>query len=129
MLVKYLGALLPHIRRKLMLFRPNTIDEASIQAQYLEGDKQEQQTNRHKQVEPQEKYIKKKNKKTWNEKNIVATTQEETPSIQQCKGCDKTRHIEENSWKLHIEKRPKYFQKRKNKSLISVDVEEHVDST
>jgi hypothetical protein len=54
MLVKYLGALLPHIHRKMMLFRPKTIDEANIQAQYLEGDKQKQQTNPHKQVEPQE---------------------------------------------------------------------------
>jgi hypothetical protein len=33
MLVKYLGALLSQIRRQLMLFRPKTIDEASIQAQ------------------------------------------------------------------------------------------------
>jgi hypothetical protein len=54
MLVKYLGALFPQIRRQLMLFRPKTIDEASIQAQYLEGDKRKQQTNPHKQVEPQE---------------------------------------------------------------------------
>jgi hypothetical protein len=28
-----------------MLFRPKTIDEASIQEQYLEGDKRKQQTS------------------------------------------------------------------------------------
>jgi hypothetical protein len=39
MLVKYLGALLPQICRQLMLFRPKTIDVASIQTQYVEGDK------------------------------------------------------------------------------------------
>jgi murein tripeptide amidase MpaA len=82
-LVKYLGALLHQIHRQMMLFRPNTIDEANIQAQYLEGDKQNPQTT-HKQVEPQEQQRNRKNKK-WNEKNIVETTQEETNSIQQCK--------------------------------------------
>jgi hypothetical protein len=56
----------------------------------------------------------------------VAETQEETTSIQQCKGCDQKGYTEENSWKLHPEKRPKYFQKRKKKALISVDVEEWV---
>jgi len=71
MLVKYLGEFLPHISRKLMLFRPRTIDEANIQAQYLEGDKEKQQTSAHKQVEPQEQQRKGKNKKKWNEKNIV----------------------------------------------------------
>jgi hypothetical protein len=38
-LIEYLGASLPQIRRKLKLFRKNMIDEVSIQAQYLEGDK------------------------------------------------------------------------------------------
>jgi hypothetical protein len=59
----------------------------------------------------------------------VAATQEETPSIQQCKGCDKKGHAEENCWKLHLEKRPKYFLKKKKKSLIPLDVEEWVDNT
>jgi hypothetical protein len=99
----------------MMLFRPNTIDEAIIQAKYLEGDKQKKQTSTHKQVEPQEKK-KEEKKKKWNEKNIVATTQEETPSIQQCKGCDQKGHIKENCWKLHPEKCPKYFQKKKKKN-------------
>jgi hypothetical protein len=59
----------------------------------------------------------------------VEATQEETPSIQQCKGCDRKGHTEENCWKLHPEKHPKYFQKKKKKELISVDVEEWVDNT
>jgi hypothetical protein len=114
MLVKYLGALFLHIRRKKMLFIPNTIDEAIIQAQYLEGDKRKPQTT-HKQVEPQEKERKRKNKKKWNEKKIVEAKQEETYSIQQCKGCDLKGHTEENYWKLHPEKRPKYFRKERRK--------------
>jgi hypothetical protein len=59
----------------------------------------------------------------------MVETQEETPSIQQCKGCDQKRHTEENFWKFHPEIHPKYFQKKKKKSLISVDVEERVDNT
>jgi hypothetical protein len=54
MSVKYLATFLPHICRKIMLFRPKTIDETNIQAQYLEGDKKKKQTSPHKQVEPQE---------------------------------------------------------------------------
>jgi hypothetical protein len=30
-------------------------------------------------------------------------------------------------WKLHLNKRPKYFQKRNKKALLSMDVEERVD--
>jgi hypothetical protein len=128
MLVKYLGALFPHIRRKLMLFIPNTIDEASIQAQYKRETSEE--TNKSSQASRTTRETeKKKNKKKWNEKKIVETTQEETPSIQQCKGCDRKGHTEENCWKLHPEKCPKYFQKKKKKALISVDVEEWVDNT
>jgi hypothetical protein len=112
-----------------MSFIPKTIDEANIQAQYLEGDKQKQQTNPHKQVEPQEQQRKNKNKKKWNENKVVVATQEETPSIQQCKGCDRKGHMKENCWKLHPEKRPKKFSKKKKKALISMDVEERVDST
>ena len=87
MLVKYLGEFLSHIHRKLMLFIPKTIDEASIQAQYLEGDKWKQQTSPHKQLESQKQQRKRKKKK-WNKKKIVVATQGETSSIQQCKGCD-----------------------------------------
>jgi hypothetical protein len=59
----------------------------------------------------------------------VVATQEETPSIQQCKGCDRKGHTKENCWKLHPEKRPKYFQKKKKKELISTDAKEGVDNT
>jgi hypothetical protein len=45
MLVKYLGEFLPQIHRQVMLFILKTIDEANIQAQYLEGEKWKQQKN------------------------------------------------------------------------------------
>jgi hypothetical protein len=47
----------------------------------------------------------------------MASTQEETPSIQQCKGCDRKGHTEENCWKLHLEKCPKYFEKKEEKNI------------
>jgi hypothetical protein len=106
------------------------IDEASIQEPFLEGDKRKQQASTHKQLEPHKWKQKKKNKKRWNEKNIVAIAQEETSSTQQCKGCDQKGHTKENCWKLHLEKCPKDFHKKnKKKALISVDVEERVDNT
>jgi hypothetical protein len=40
---------------QLVLFIPKKIDEAIIQAQYLEGDNKKKQTSTHKQVEPQER--------------------------------------------------------------------------
>jgi hypothetical protein len=64
MLVKYLGELLPQIFRQLMLFRPKTIDDDIIKAQYLEGDKRKQQTNPHKQVEPQEQRERRKTRRS-----------------------------------------------------------------
>jgi hypothetical protein len=63
MLIKYLVAFLPHIRRKPILFIPKTIDEAIIQEKYLNGVKQKQQEIVHKKVEPREKQRKKKKKK------------------------------------------------------------------
>jgi hypothetical protein len=59
----------------------------------------------------------------------VVESQEETPSAKKCKVFDRKGHTEEAHWKLHLEKHPKHFQKKKNKSLISVDVEERVDNT
>jgi len=58
----------------------------------------------------------------------MEATQEETPSIGECKGCDRKGHTEDNFWKFHLEKCPKYFQKKKKKALISLDVDELVDT-
>jgi hypothetical protein len=52
MLVKYLVEFLPHIRRKLMLFRLKKSDKANIKEKYIEGDKRKKQASAHKQVEP-----------------------------------------------------------------------------
>jgi hypothetical protein len=37
LLVKYIGGLHSHLRRKMVLFNPEIIDEAYLQAQYLEN--------------------------------------------------------------------------------------------
>ena len=36
-LLKYLGGLHSHIWRQMMRFKPNSIDESRVQAQYLEN--------------------------------------------------------------------------------------------
>jgi len=59
----------------------------------------------------------------------VVATQEEIFSIQQFKVCDRKGQTEGKCWKLHPEKCLKYFQKRKKKAMISVDIEERVDNT
>jgi hypothetical protein len=38
-LMKYLGALHYPVQRQLMLFKPKSVDEASVEVQYFEGDK------------------------------------------------------------------------------------------
>jgi hypothetical protein len=60
----------------------------------------------------------------------VVEKQEATPFFKQCKDCEKQGHTKEDYWKLHPEKFPKNFEKRKKKkALINIDVEERVDNT
>lgn len=50
--------------------------------------------------------------------------QQETHFVNQCKGCNRKGHTEEDCWKLNPEKSPKYFQKGKKKKVLTiVDVE------
>lgn len=65
---------------------------------------------------------KKKNKMKWNGKKIVAKTHtlnpsfrqcKAYPSFKQCKACEKIRHIEEDCWKIPLEKHPNNFKGRK----------------
>ena len=57
-------------------------------------------------------------------------TQEETPFVNQCRGCDRKGHTKEDCWKLHLEKHAKHFQRgKKKKTLIKVDAKERVDNT
>jgi hypothetical protein len=53
--LKYLGGLYSHLRRQVMLFKPRIVDEASVQAQYLEYmDKKKGQPSGSKQKDHQE---------------------------------------------------------------------------
>lgn len=56
---------------------------------------------------------KEKNKMKWNGKKIVAKTHTPNPSFKQCKVCEKIRHIEEDCWKIPLEKHPNNFKGRK----------------
>jgi hypothetical protein len=44
------------------------------------------------------------------------TRKEEKPS---CKHCKKERHDEDHCWKLHPEKRPKWFKERKGRQTVA----------
>lgn len=41
--IKYLGSLHSHISREVLILKPKTLDEACIQAQYIENDKKKVQ--------------------------------------------------------------------------------------
>jgi len=83
----------------------------------------------HKQVERKEQQRKRKKKRKWNENNLEVETKEGTPSIKKCKGCDQKGDTEEKFWKMHLEKCPKHFQKRKKKTFLSMDPKEWVENT
>jgi hypothetical protein len=60
----------------------------------------------------------------------VASTKEETPSTNKCKGCYRKGNTEEDYWKFQLEKHPKHFQKKKKKkTMLPMDVEERVENT
>jgi len=74
-LLKYLGGLHLHLREKVMLFKPKTMDEACVQAQYLENIcLKRAQSSGLKQKEQQETYKEWKKKKKWVKDKKTTTT-------------------------------------------------------
>jgi len=71
--LNYLGGLHNHLRRQVMLFKPRKIDEASMQARYLENvDKKKGQPSGCKHKYHQDDY--KEEKKKWKGKYKKKTT-------------------------------------------------------
>lgn len=127
-LLKYLGGLHHHPRKKVMLLNPKSVDKASIQVQYLEniglkrvkisGSKQK------------EKYDASKEGKNKGEKdeNIVATTHQCKYLRNHCNHCNIYGHKQEKCWKLHPELNIKNKKKyNKNKNLIDMDSRNQVE--
>jgi hypothetical protein len=103
-LMKYIGGLPTHIHNIVFMFGPTNIDEFFVQETYIEGGKRGDGVSG-------ESSSRKEDERRWNGKkeNSVAR-KEEKPS---CKNCKKEWNDEDHCWKLHPEKRLKWFKERK----------------
>jgi hypothetical protein len=108
-LMKYIGGLPAHIRNIVFMFGPTNLDEVYVQATYIEAGKTGVDVSG-------ESSSRKEEKRKWNGKkeNSVARKEENPP----CKHCKKEGHDEDRCWKLHPEKRPKWFKERKGRQTV-----------
>jgi hypothetical protein len=109
-LMKYIGSLPAHIRNIVFMFGPTNLDEVSIQATYIEVRKIGFGVS----GEPS---LRKEDKRKGNgKKSNSATRREEKIS---CKHCKKEGHDDDHCWKLHPEKRPKWFKDGKGRQIVA----------
>jgi hypothetical protein len=109
-LMKYIGGLPAHIRNTVCMFGPTNLDEVFVQATYIEVGKTGVGVS-------EESSSRKEDKRKWNDKKSNAVTRkEEKPS---CKHCKKEGHDEDHCWKLHLEKRPKWFKEKKRRQTVA----------
>ena len=129
-LLKYLRGLHSHLRKKVMLFKNKTSDEACVQAQYVENiGHTKGQLSGSKQKENQDSS--KEGKKKWNGryKKNATTTHQCKDSKKHCSHCNIDGHIEDKCWKLHIELNPKNHKKDiAKKNLLAMDSSKEVES-
>jgi hypothetical protein len=92
------------------MFGPTNFDEVFVQATYIEAGKTWVGVSG-------ESSSMKEDKRKWigMKENSVAR-KEENPS---CKHCKKEGHDEDHCWKLHPEKRPKWFKENKGRQTIA----------
>jgi hypothetical protein len=97
------------------MFLPSNIDEVYVQVNYIEARKAGVGVSG-------ESSSRKEDKRKWNGKkeNLVAR-KEEKPS---CKHCKKEGHDQDHFWKLHPEKRPKWFKERKGRKIVAATTQE-----
>jgi hypothetical protein len=113
-----------------MLFKPRTVDEACVQAQYLEniGHKKGKPSGS-KQKEHQE--ASKEGKKKWKggkDKKMTTTAHQCKDPSNHCNHCNIDGHTEEKCWKLHPELNPKNHKKdAKKKNLLATDSSNQVE--
>jgi hypothetical protein len=91
------------------MFRPTNLDEVSDQVTYIEARKTCVGVSG-------ESSSRKEDKRKWHgKKSNSVGRKEEKPS---CKHCNKEGHDEDRCWKLHPEKRPKWFKEKKGRQTI-----------
>jgi hypothetical protein len=92
------------------MFGPTNIDEVYVQATYIEAGKIGVGVSL-------ESSSRKEDKRKWNGKKANSMARkEEKPS---CKHCKKEGRDEDHCWKLHPEKRPKWFKERKGRQTVA----------
>jgi hypothetical protein len=109
-LMKYMGYFPAYIHNTVFLFGPTNIDKVSVQETYIEAGKTRVSVS----VETSSKKdgIGKGNGKKGNSTKM----KEENLS---CKHCKKEGHNDEHCWKLHPEKRPKWFKEKKGRQKVA----------
>jgi hypothetical protein len=92
------------------MFGPTNIDEVYVQATYIEARKTGVGVSG-------ESSSRKEDKRKWNGKKANSVARKlENPS---CKHCKKEGHDEDRCWKLHPEKRPKWFKEKKGRKTVT----------
>jgi hypothetical protein len=106
-LMKYIGGLPAHIRNTVFMLGPTNLDEVSVQATYIEAGKAGVSG---------ESSSRKEDKRKWHGKKANAVERkDEKPS---CKHCKKEGHDEDRCWRLHLDKRPKWFKEKKGRQTL-----------
>jgi hypothetical protein len=109
-LMKYIGGFPAYIRNIVFMFGPTNLDEVYVQATYIEAGKTGVGVSG-------ESSSKKDGKGKGNGKKENSTTVKEEKLS--CKHCKKEGHDDEHCWKLHPEKRPKWFKERKGRQKVA----------
>jgi hypothetical protein len=109
-LMTYIGGLPAHIRNTIFMFGPTNLDEVYVQETYIEAGKTRVGVSGESSSRKEDK-----RKRNGKKENSVAR-KEEKPS---CKHCKKEGHDEDRCWKLHPEKRRKWFKENKGRQTVA----------
>jgi hypothetical protein len=108
--MKYIGGLPTHIRNTVFMFGPTNLDEVYVQATYIEAGKTRVG------VSGESSFRKEDKRKGNGKKENSVTKREEKLS---CKHFKKEWHDDDHYWKLHPEKRLKWFKERKGRKTTT----------
>eukprot|EP00253_Pinus_taeda_P010879 PITA_10879 len=115
-LLKYIGGLHSYMRHTILMFNPTSIDEVSVQANYLEARGKNGNLEVGGPSQPTVSKIKEKRKHKWKARK-VNTAQKGKSS---CTHCKKEGHDDEHCWILHPELRLKKFEGKKKKTDATI---------
>jgi hypothetical protein len=109
-LMKYIRGLPTHICNIVFMFGPTNLDEVSVQETYIEAWKTGVGISG-------ESFSRKEEKRKGNGKKENSQTMKEKKLS--CQHCKKEGHDDDHCWKLHPEKRSKWFKERKGRQTVA----------